>query len=117
VKCAFTPTSTLGSTAVLAAKWKNCLSKLHGDAPRARPSKQRTSNARTGKVATDGETLYYRARTRDCRSCPLKSQCCPKVPLRRIPRSIYEEARDVARALAKTAWTRRAIARAQASSD
>jgi transposase len=56
----------------------------------------------TGKVATDGETLYYRARTRDCRSCPLKSQCCPKTPLRRIPRSIYEEARDVARALAKT---------------
>ena len=56
----------------------------------------------TGKVTTDGETLYYRARTRDCRSCPLKSQCCPKEPLRRIPRSIYEEARDVARALAKT---------------
>ena len=37
----------------------------------------------TGKVATDEETLYYRARTRDCRSCPLKSQCCPKAPLRR----------------------------------
>ena len=56
----------------------------------------------TGEVAPDGETLYYRARTRDCRSCPLKSQCCPKAPLRRIPRSIHEEARDVARALAKT---------------
>jgi len=56
----------------------------------------------TGKVATDGETLYYLARTRDCRGCPLKSQCCPKPPLRRIQRSIYEEARDVARALAKT---------------
>src|SRR5271166_1154292 len=56
----------------------------------------------TGKVATDGETLYYRARTRDCRSCLLKAHCCPKVPLRRIQRSIYEEARDVARALAKT---------------
>ena len=55
----------------------------------------------TGKVATDGETLYYRARTRDCR-CLLKAQCCPKAPWRRIPRSIYEEARDVARALAKT---------------
>jgi len=56
----------------------------------------------TGKVATDGEFLYYRASTRDCRGCLLKSQCCPKVPLRRIQRSIYEEARDVARALAKT---------------
>jgi len=56
----------------------------------------------TGKVATDGETLYYRAKTRDCRGCLLKSQCCPKAPLRRIQRSIYEQARDVARALAKT---------------
>ena len=56
----------------------------------------------TGKVATDGETLYYRAKTRDCRSCLLKAYCCPKVPWRRIQRSIYEEARDVARALAKT---------------
>src|SRR5499427_7360883 len=53
--------------------------------------------ATTGKITTDGETMYYRARTRDCRSCPLKSQCCPKAPLRRIPRSIYEEARDAAR--------------------
>ena len=32
----------------------------------------------------------------------VKAQCCPKAPLRRIPRSIYEEARDVARALART---------------
>ena len=55
----------------------------------------------TGKVATDGETLYYRARTRRLPQ-PLKSQCCTKAPLRKIPRSIYEEARDVARALAKT---------------
>jgi len=29
-------------------------------------------------------------------------RCCPKASFRRIPRSIYEEARDVARALAKT---------------
>jgi transposase len=56
----------------------------------------------TGKLFNDGETLYYRAKTRDCRSCLLKAQCCPKAPLRRIQRSIYEEARDVARALAKT---------------
>jgi transposase len=56
----------------------------------------------TGKLATDGETLYYRPRVRDCRGCPLKPQCCPKAPVRRIPRSIYEPARDVARALAKT---------------
>jgi hypothetical protein len=29
-------------------------------------------------------------------------RCCPKTTFRRNPRSIYEEARDVARALAKT---------------
>ena len=57
----------------------------------------------TGTVIDDGETLRYLARTSDCRGCPLKARCCPKAPFRRIPRSIYEEARDVARALAKTA--------------
>jgi transposase len=55
----------------------------------------------TGTVI-DGETLRYLASTSDCRGCPLKMQCCPKAPFRKIPRSIYEEARDVARALAKT---------------
>src|SRR5246127_1946499 len=56
----------------------------------------------TGKLVHDGETLLYRARVIDCRQCPLKDRCCPNMPLRRIPRSIYEEARGVARALAKT---------------
>src|SRR3974377_1851520 len=51
----------------------------------------------TGKLFNDGETLYYRARTRDCRSCLLKPQCCPNAPLRRLERSIYGEARDGAR--------------------
>src|SRR5215204_1835006 len=55
----------------------------------------------TGTVI-DGETLRYLASTSDCRGCPLKARCCPKAPFRTIPRSIYEEARDVARALAKT---------------
>src|SRR5262250_1796933 len=56
----------------------------------------------TDRLVNDGETLLYMASMRDCRSCPLKAQCCPKGPFRRVPRSIYEEARDVARALAKT---------------
>jgi transposase len=56
----------------------------------------------TGNPINDGETLLYLARTRDCRSCLLKAQCCPKEPLRRLQRSVYEEARDVARAMAKT---------------
>src|SRR5437764_13089037 len=56
----------------------------------------------TGRLVNDGETLLYRASMRDCRSCPLNAQCCPKAPFRRLQRSIYEEARDVARALAMT---------------
>jgi transposase len=56
----------------------------------------------TGRLVNDGETLLYMASMRDCRSCLLKAQCCPKAPFRRVPRSIYEEARDVARVLAKT---------------
>ncbi len=56
----------------------------------------------TGKLVNDGETLLYVASRRDCRNCSLKARCCPKMPFRRIPRSIHEEARDVARALART---------------
>jgi hypothetical protein len=33
---------------------------------------------------------------------PLKEQCCPNTPARKIPRSIYEHAREAARALAGT---------------
>jgi len=56
----------------------------------------------TGTVIDDGETLRYLASTSDCRDCPLKVRCCPKASSRRVPRSIYEESRDVARALAET---------------
>jgi transposase len=55
----------------------------------------------TRKVMND-EQLFYRARKLDCDGCPLKMRCCPKEPARKVPRSIYEEARDVARALGKT---------------
>lgn len=51
----------------------------------------------SGTVVNDGTTLLYIACTRDCAPCPLKTRCCPKTPLRRVPRSIYERARDVAR--------------------
>ena len=58
--------------------------------------------ATTGTLVNDGETLLYLASTSDCRGCMFKAQCCPKAPFRRIPRSIYQEARGVAHALAKT---------------
>jgi IS5 family transposase len=51
----------------------------------------------------EGTTLRYRASKLDCDGCALKMQCCPNTPARQIPRDIHEDARDVARALAKTA--------------
>jgi len=32
----------------------------------------------------------------------LKARCCPNTPVRKVPRSIYERARDAARSLAGT---------------
>lgn len=41
----------------------------------------------------DGATLLYRASKRDCNACELKQRCCPNMPARKVPRSIYESAR------------------------
>ena len=50
----------------------------------------------------DGTTLRYRASKLDCDVCAFKMKCCPNTPARQIPRDLHEDARDVARALAKT---------------
>jgi transposase len=47
-------------------------------------------------------SMRYRASKRDCELCPLKPRCCPNAPARKVPRSIYEGARDLARDIAKT---------------
>jgi transposase len=54
-----------------------------------------------GTVVNDNQ-LLYRARKYDCDACSLKPRCCPKEPARKVPRSIYEGARDLARDIAKT---------------
>jgi len=54
-------------------------------------------------LVTKGERINYRASKRDCTLCPLKEQCCPNTPVRKITRSIHENARDVARGIRKTA--------------
>ena len=56
----------------------------------------------SGTLVNDGIKLLYRGSKRDCAPCRLKAQCCPNTPVRKIPRSIYERARDVARSLAGT---------------
>ena len=55
----------------------------------------------TGQPRGDNMISYF-ARVADCRACPLKSRCCPNSPSRKITRHVYEAARDVARAIAKT---------------
>jgi transposase len=56
----------------------------------------------SGHVSAD-HTFRYLASVPECRACPLKAKCCPNMPARRIRRDVNEAARDVARALAKTA--------------
>ena len=55
----------------------------------------------TGSVGPD-HVLRYRASKRDCQVCPLKPQCCPNTPSRKVQHDINEEARDHARALMGT---------------
>src|SRR5579872_6757256 len=59
----------------------------------------------SGTLVNDGATLIYRATKHDCSGCALKPRCCPKDPARKVPRSIHEGARDLARDLSRTdAW-------------
>ena len=46
--------------------------------------------------------MRYRASKLDRQGYSLKPQCCPNTPARKIPRSIHEGARDMAREIAKT---------------
>ena len=48
-------------------------------------------------LADDDGLIRYRASKLDCGSCALKQRCCPKEPQRKIPRSIHEGARQMAR--------------------
>ena len=57
-------------------------------------------NKRTG--ITKDNTIIYRAAQSDCQHCAMKDKCTPKEPARKIARSIHEDARDLARALATT---------------
>src|SRR3974377_1951346 len=66
--------------------------------------------ATTGTRVNDGETLLYRASKADCDVCALRPRCCPNTPARKVPRSIHERARDMARAIAKS-WVGRASRR------
>lgn len=55
---------------------------------------------RTG--ITKSKEIKYRSRKADCAGCPMKKQCCPNTEIRKITRSLYEPARDIARAVRET---------------
>ena len=46
--------------------------------------------------------LRYRASKLNCGACAMKPRCCPNASARKIPRSIFEGARDMARDIART---------------
>jgi transposase len=53
-------------------------------------------------LADEDGMMRYRASKHDCDACSRKPRCCPNTPARKIPRSIHEGARDMARAIATT---------------
>lgn len=50
-----------------------------------------------GTLVNDGATLLYRASRFDCQACDLKERCTPREPARKVSRSIFEGALDMAR--------------------
>jgi transposase len=66
--------------------------------PQGQPLRSQWRAFRTPRHhVTRADTIIYRASQHACRDCPLKARCCPNTPMRKIARSIHEEARDVAR--------------------
>ena len=53
-------------------------------------------------LADEDGMMRYRASKHDCDACAMKLRCCPNTPARKIPRSIHEGAREMARAIATT---------------
>lgn len=58
---------------------------------------------------TKENTINYKALKTDCKSCSLKTQCCPNVSNRQIKRSIYEKSRDVARDINNSSAYRKSV--------
>ena len=68
-------------------------------APRPLPLPRRQEADHHGPT---NATMLYRAIKHHCAGCALKLKCCPNSPARKVLRSIYEGARDMARQIAKS---------------
>jgi transposase len=64
--------------------------------------RQRNFKEYRGKTITKENTVIYRSRQHDCKDCALKSHCCPNTKVKKIARSIYEDSREIARAISQT---------------
>lgn len=51
---------------------------------------------------TKADTIIYRSSQPECAACSKKDRCCPNTPIRKIARSVHENARDVARRIYTT---------------
>ncbi len=65
-------------------------------------SRRRNFKDARGATVTMDKTIIYSASQHDCKTCELKSRCCPNTTHRKIARSIYEDSRDVAREISQT---------------
>ena len=71
--------------------------------PAGKQLRQRQKIYQTPRPLVDDDGMMrYRASKHDCSICALKPRCCPNTPARKVPRSIHEGARDMARDIAKT---------------
>jgi hypothetical protein len=71
--------------------------------PAGKLLKPRQKVYRTHRPLVDQDGMMrYRASKSDCDNCALKPRCCPKAPARKIPRLIYEGARDMAHHIVKS---------------
>jgi hypothetical protein len=61
---------------------------------------QRRHGCRTDEPHAD-DFFRYRASRADCDACALKPRCCPGADARKVPRSVHEGARNLARAIAE----------------
>ena len=55
-----------------------------------------------GTRLSQDRTIAHGASRHDCQACPPMSRCCPDVSFSKVAGHIQQDARDVARAIART---------------
>src|SRR5205085_5096319 len=95
-QCSINPSAPMGPSRVMTSPMTANATAISALPGRNSGSAKKSIECRAPLVDEDG-MMRYRASKLDCESCPLKPHCCPTAPARKIPRSIHEGARDMAR--------------------